>query len=107
MVNVATALPLLEVREAEGAFERLDTFLRDAGFFVDGGRAAQHRRADVYLGFGLSDSLRRTSRAARPEPIDLPLLACRIRDAAELDADDVELDASEAALTSGGYRLGP
>jgi para-aminobenzoate synthetase component 1 len=37
--------------------------------------------ADVYLGFGLSEPLRRSSLRPPPEPCPLPLLACRIRPA--------------------------
>jgi para-aminobenzoate synthetase component 1 len=67
---------LLEVHHAEGAFERIEAFLRGAGFFE--GSAAADTRADVYLGYGLSEWQRRSSRPARPEPAALPLAACRI-----------------------------
>ncbi|HEY3921587.1 MAG TPA: anthranilate synthase component I family protein [Gaiellaceae bacterium] len=39
--------------------------------------------ADLYLGYGLSSSLRRTIVASPPEPCPLPLLACRIREHTE------------------------
>jgi para-aminobenzoate synthetase component I len=39
--------------------------------------------ADLYLGYGLSEPLRRSPVPAPPEPCALPLLACRIRSAAE------------------------
>jgi para-aminobenzoate synthetase component 1 len=70
---------LLEIHAAEGAFERIEGFLREAGFF--GGTGAGDRRcADVYLGYGLSETLRRSGRSARPEPAALPLAACRVRE---------------------------
>lgn len=39
--------------------------------------------ADVYLGYALSDRLRRVRLSAPPEPCPLPALACRIRPAEE------------------------
>ena len=70
----------LEIHEAEGALERIETALRAQGFFVDGGATARGRVADVYLGFALGDGLRRSGRPAPPEPAALPLAACRVRD---------------------------
>ena len=80
MVNTG---PLLEVHEAEGAFERIEAFLREAGFFDGAGGVADGRGADVYLGYGLSETLRRSDRPARPEPARLPLAACRVHAADE------------------------
>ena len=76
MTSSAAAL-LLEIRDAAGAFERLDAHLRASGFFDDGGRAARGRSADVYLGFALSEPLRRSrtsgaAGAARPAGGSLP-----------------------------------
>jgi len=71
-----------EIREAPGAFERIEGHLRTAGFFEPEG-STQDRCADVYLGYGLSEPLRRSGRVARPEPATLPLAACRIRAMAE------------------------
>jgi len=71
---------VLEIHEAPGAFERIESHLRHLGFFVDDGVAAGGRCADVYLGYGLSDPLRRGGTPARPEPAGLPLAACHIRD---------------------------
>jgi para-aminobenzoate synthetase component 1 len=69
---------MLELHEPEGAFERLDAYL------------AEHLRpgtvADVYLGYGLSEVLRREGGAAPPEPCALPLLACAVRDERRDDA---------------------
>jgi len=99
-VSVTGSAPLLEIRQAEGAFERLDEHLRARGFFVDAGRGAVGLCADVYIGFGISESLRRSGQPARPEPIDLPLVACRIRDVRAADV-------VERSVGREGYRLGP
>jgi para-aminobenzoate synthetase component 1 len=56
----------------------LEAYLDGEGFF-----AADGVVADVFLGYGLSAALRRTS-AAPPEPCRLPLVACRIRPEGEL-----------------------
>jgi para-aminobenzoate synthetase component 1 len=67
---------VLELRQAEGAFARIEEYLRDAGFFAGSARGLV---ADLYLGYGLSKTIRRTS---TPDPRDLcplPLAACRIR----------------------------
>jgi para-aminobenzoate synthetase component 1 len=66
------APPALELFEAENAFRVLEDYLDDAGFW--GGEAA----ADLYLGYGLSQAIRRDPVSPPPEPCPLPLLACRI-----------------------------
>jgi para-aminobenzoate synthetase component 1 len=67
---------LLEIREAEGAFARLERWLRERGFFEPGGEALV---AEVFLGYGLSASIRRTSTLGPPEPCaSLPLAAARL-----------------------------
>jgi para-aminobenzoate synthetase component 1 len=71
---------MLELHTAEGAFERLERYLRAAGFFEGGGDG---RVADVFLAYGLSEALRRRPDPPPPEPRALPLLACRIRRASE------------------------
>jgi para-aminobenzoate synthetase component I len=67
---------VLELWNHEGAYEALEAYLRDAGF---GGRGAAGLVADVYLGYGLSQGLRRRPGPPPPEPCPLPLLACRVR----------------------------
>ena len=62
---------MLELREAEGAFETLVSFLAD--------ELREGLVADVYLGYGLSGALRRDPTPAPAEPCRLPLLAARIR----------------------------
>jgi para-aminobenzoate synthetase component 1 len=66
---------VLELWSSEGAFARIEEYLREAGFFA----SAEALVADVYLGYALSRSLRRTSAPSPPEPCRLPLAACRIR----------------------------
>jgi para-aminobenzoate synthetase component I len=67
---------VLELHSAEGAFARIDDYLRDAGFFAGG---ATELVADLYLGYGISKTLRRTPSPTPPEPCPLPLAACRVR----------------------------
>jgi para-aminobenzoate synthetase component 1 len=68
---------MLELREPEGAFARLEDWLRGKGFFLPGGEALV---ADLYLGYGLSQTIRRGSWPPPPEPCAaLPLVACGIR----------------------------
>jgi para-aminobenzoate synthetase component 1 len=67
---------LLEIREATGAFERLEEWLAGHGFFAYG---SDDLVAELYLGYGLSDAIRRTATARPPEPCPrLPLAACRL-----------------------------
>jgi para-aminobenzoate synthetase component 1 len=68
---------LLQLQEPAGAFEQLERFLREHGFFQPGG---EQLVADLYLGYGLSETLRRATRVpAPPEPCPIPLLACSVR----------------------------
>jgi para-aminobenzoate synthetase component I len=68
---------MLELRSPEGAFEQIEAYLRGHGFFSPGGEDLE---ADLYLGYGLSEPLRRTKAPAAPEPCSLPLAAVSIRD---------------------------
>ncbi len=70
---------MLELWEPDAALTRLDGYLRERGFLGGDADPADDRVAEVYLGYGLSASLRRTSQPAPPEPAHLPVLACRIR----------------------------
>lgn len=83
---------MLELHEADGAFERIESYLRGRGFFA--GRADDGRCADLYLGYGLSHSLRRAPWPDPPEPCPLPLAACRIR------------AAEQPPLAAGDFRIG-
>ena len=66
----------IEIHEAEGAFELLEGWLRERGFFAPGG---EDLVADLYLGYGLSSTIRRRHSSAPPEPCPLPLAACAVR----------------------------
>jgi len=81
-----------EARHTDGAIEAIESHLRAAGFF--GGKPLAGTCADVYLGYGLSEPLRRSGRPARPEPATLPAAACRVR------------PVDETAVTAGHYDLG-
>jgi para-aminobenzoate synthetase component 1 len=67
---------VLELRQADGAFAAIEDYLRDAGFFAGRLKGCV---ADLYLGYGLSTTLRRTTRPDPPEPCPLPLAVCGIR----------------------------
>jgi para-aminobenzoate synthetase component 1 len=69
---------LLELHDSQDAFARLEAYLEDEGFW-----SRDDVVADLFLGYGLSEPLRRNPTPAPPEPCKLPLLACRIRPAAE------------------------
>jgi len=69
---------LLELRDPDGAFERIEAWLSSRGFFAEG---ADDLVADLYLGYGLSQSIRRASSSPPSEPcVELPLAACCLRD---------------------------
>jgi para-aminobenzoate synthetase component 1 len=74
----------LELREPAGAFRRIEEWLRGHGFFEPGGEELE---ADLFLGYGLSQSIRREPSPPPPEPCTtLPLAACSIRQQATLVA---------------------
>ena len=67
----------LELREPHGAFRRIEDWLREHGFFTPGGEKLV---ADLFLGYGLSETIRRHAVPPPPEPCPaLPLAACRVR----------------------------
>jgi para-aminobenzoate synthetase component 1 len=66
-----------------GSLAAVETTLRAHGFFGGGAAGVV---ADVYLGYGLSDALRRDSHPAPPEPCPLPPAAVRIRPEGEEEA---------------------
>ncbi len=83
MVPPTTHGDLLELHEVEGAFQRIEAWLRERGFFASGG---ERLVADLYLGYGLSAGIRRRSSPTPREPARLPLAACAVR------ADDYVVD---------------
>ena len=87
---------MLEVWEAEDAFARIESWLRDRGFFAPGGEGLV---ADLYLGYGLSETIRRTRSPAPSEPCVLPLAACFVRS----DRHDVENGNARQALEIGPW----
>jgi para-aminobenzoate synthetase component 1 len=74
----ATTSRALELFEADGALGALEEYLDDAGFW-----GAEGLVAEVFLGYGLSQTIRRGTASPLPEPCPLPLLACRIPEADE------------------------
>ena len=79
----------LELHEVDGAFEHVEAWLRDHGFFVPG---AEGLEADLYLGYGLSQAIRRERTPPPSEPCPLPFAACAIRE-------------PSASAPAAGYRI--
>jgi len=78
-------LATLELWEPENGFRHIDEWLREQGFFSAG---SEELVADLYLGYGLSQTIRRTSVLPPPEPCPaLPLAACSIRREDDLVTD--------------------
>jgi para-aminobenzoate synthetase component 1 len=67
---------MLELHSPVAAFPKLEDYLAAEDFWGRPGVVA-----DLYLGYGLSDPLRRHGTPPPPEPCPLPLLACQIRPA--------------------------
>jgi len=77
-----------ELREPEGAFRLIEGWLREQGFFVPGG---EELVADLFLGYGLSQTIRRSSSPPPSEPCPaLPLAACTVWDGRDLVAQSRE-----------------
>jgi para-aminobenzoate synthetase component 1 len=74
---------MLEVRSAEGAFAAIEDWLRERRFFAPGG---EDLVADLYLGYGLSETIRRDTSPPPPEPCPLPLAAVSLREAREIES---------------------
>jgi para-aminobenzoate synthetase component I len=76
---------VLELWSAEGAFERIEAWLRKRGFFApaEDGLGGEELVADLYLGYELSAQLRRTAVPDPPEPCRLPLAAVAVRDVSQ------------------------
>ena len=65
---------MLELFQPAGAFDALEAYLAEELWGREG------RVADVFLGYGLSQSIRRDAAPPPAEPCPLPLLACRVRE---------------------------
>jgi para-aminobenzoate synthetase component 1 len=65
-------MPAIELWEPAAAFEQLEAWLAD--------ELREGESADVYLGYGLSETLRREAWPSPGEPCALPLLAARAKD---------------------------
>jgi len=77
-----------ELREPERAFRLIEGWLREQGFFVPGG---EELVADLFIGYGLSQTIRRGSSLPPPEPCPaLPLAACTVREKRDLVAQSHE-----------------
>jgi para-aminobenzoate synthetase component I len=95
----------LELREPANAFRRVEEWLRERGFFAPGG---EDLVADLYLGYGLSETIRRLSSPPLPEPCAaLPLAACSIRperySVAQYVNEDRKLGTWEPTWTASEY----
>jgi para-aminobenzoate synthetase component 1 len=87
---------VLEIRTAAGAFDSLESWLRDSGFFQPGGESLV---ADLFLGYGLSTLIRRGSSPPPTEPCaPLPLVACAVR-----PPRYVVSDGNQSELEIGGW----
>ena len=95
---------VLELRTAAGAFERVEAWLRERGFFAPGG---EDLVADLFLGYGLSSALRRGTGPLPPEPCPaLPLAACALRPdrpAGAVDGTDVRIGTWARSWTPAAY----
>ena len=96
---------LLELREPDDAFRRIEDWLRTRGFFAPGG---EELIADLYLGYALSQSIRRGASSSPPEPCpELPLAACRLRSVERLVTKchkGLQVGAWEQTWTAAEYR---
>lgn len=95
----------LELGEPEGAFQRIEEWLRRRGFFEPGGDGLV---ADLFLGYGLSQTIRRQATPPPSEPCALPLAACMVRPRAESLVTDrhkaFEVGGWEATWAEAEYR---
>jgi para-aminobenzoate synthetase component 1 len=95
---------MLELRAAESAYARIEEWLRDRGFFAPGG---EDLVADLYLGYGLSQTIRRVESPPPTEPCPLPLAAVALRGETEVAERAFPMRASvgpwERTWTSAAY----
>jgi para-aminobenzoate synthetase component 1 len=92
---------LLELRDSRGAFECIEAWLRDRGFFAPGG---EELVAELYLGYGLSRAIRRGAAPAPPEPCAvLPLAACRLAEECHVEPTGFEIGDWTQTWTAAEY----
>lgn len=92
MVAPATN-PVFAIQQPEDAVERVEAHLLAQGFFPPVAAAPQGGRvAHVYLGYGISEIMRRSPRSATPEPLALPAAAVEVVDAADAAMADHQGD---------------
>ena len=72
--------PSLAISQPHGAFARVEEWLCEQGFFRSGG---EDLVADLYLGYGLSETIRREGAPAPLEPCPLPLAYVAVRESRE------------------------
>jgi para-aminobenzoate synthetase component 1 len=92
---------VFELWSPEGAFEALEAYLAD--------ELRPGLVADVYLGYGLSETLRREQTPVPPEPCRLPLLACRVSEPAMTEGQSlgrVRIGRWERSWTDAEYAAG-
>jgi para-aminobenzoate synthetase component I len=87
---------LVEVTDPHGAINHVEAQLEAAGFFRPDADQVPGTAADVYLGYAISEAMRRSDRVRAPEPIDLPSAAVRLRSSA----------GSMPSSTPGPYHVG-
>lgn len=96
---------LLELQEPGGAFRQIEDWLDAHGFFAPGG---EELAADLYLGYGLSQAIRRDASPPPPEPCpELPFAACRVRPAertGQFVAEHCDIGAWEQTWTAAEYQ---
>jgi para-aminobenzoate synthetase component I len=82
---------VLELRSGQDAFLQIEAWLRSRGFFAPGG---EELVADLFLGYGLSETIRRGGSPWPPEPCPLlPLAVCALRSAGYDVKNDNRTDA--------------
>jgi len=96
---------VLELREPSDAFRRIEDWLDAQGFFLSGD---EELVADLYLGYGLSQSIRRGASPPPPEPCPaLPAAACRVRPVertGQFNAEECEIGDWEQTWTPAEYQ---
>lgn len=78
---------LLAIAEPDGAVALLETYLQDRGFFAAHDARDTERQAHVFLGYGISETMRRSVRTAAPAPLALPAAAAEVLDLAPSSQD--------------------